>query len=966
MGQVSGEPRTPSKDEQARFRILGPLEAIIEGHPVPLPATKHRILLAALLVRANRVVPTVQLIDFVWPGSPPAGARGAIHTYLARLRSALRPAEIITRQRDGYVIELPPTSLDLHHFRRLVTEATNVGSGGLVAESALLRQALDLWRGPALSDIPSDPLRALALTLDEDRLRVLERCIDIDLELRRYRDLVPELRGLVAEHGMRERFWEQLMLALHGSGRTAEALEAYRAVRALFTDELGMEPGEQLQRLHQRVLAGEAPNASTGVRLPATLAATGPETATSWPMPCTLPPDVRTYVGRSTEMKQVKTWLGSGGPAHPPIVAVCGPPGTGKTALAVRAAHQLRQAYPDGQLYVRLSDADGAPRDTAEVLAELLHVTGMDPTRLPEGRHARAAWLRGRLADRSVLLVLDDAADAAQIRPLLPGTAGAAVIVTSRRDLRGLIALEDAYMVTLDILPSGDAVKLLRALLTHGPEVEPDTLAEVAKLCGYLPLALRLAAANLAGRSPDEVTRYLAGLRSTDRLSHLAVSGDEEAAVRATFELSYRALTPPARRLFRLLGLVPGPGFTAETAAALIGYSLPRTQDLLKTMDGLHLVTPRETRRYQFHDLLRVYAIERATMDDPPSTRHDALIRLLDHQLAAVDRAATLLYPDLSRLPRPSGTVTARPFESATDARRYLDEERANLVATIEYCANSGADVARYAWHLADALRGYFHSHSTTTQWRAATDAGMSAALQAGDCAAQAAMHMSHGLLHWTLGRHQEALTSLTSALHASRTAGLATMEGAALSNLGLVHLQAGTPQQAIRRFRRALELAHTTDQPFLASNTLVNLASAYLDTGDPVTAQRCSEEARDICERIGSPHTAAIARSNLGQACQALGLLDEAAAHLTEALSAFEELGAVADQAETAGHLALLERHRGNQEAALGWATRALALARSTRVPRLIDAVVGVIASVRGSAEGVQAASTLRLKLGR
>ncbi|MGI5269160.1 BTAD domain-containing putative transcriptional regulator [Nonomuraea sp. CA-218870] len=596
--------------DQTRLGVLGPLEVRIGGRQVSLPAGKHRVLLAALLLRANRTVRTDELIDYVWDGAPPAGARGTVQTYMARLRAALHPADVIVTQSDGYLIETPDTTLDLNRFRDLRDRAETAVAHGRAAESALLRQALALWRGPALADVPSETLRTLAaLPLAEERLATLERRIEADLSLGRHRQVVAELRTLTAEHPLHERFWGQLVMALHGSGRQAEALEAFRRLRRLLHDELGIEPGEDLQDLHRQVLNGTP-------ALP--LGAHSTPAPRPWRASCHLPPDLGAYAGRAELVEEGVSLMVS--PARRtvvPILAVCGAPGTGKTALAVRIAHRVRSAFPDGQWFVRLRDAEGRPRDPSDMLAEALLAAGVDRASLPDDLAARAARLRAELAGRSLLLVLDDAAEAAQIRPLLPGVAGCAVLVTSRTDLGGLAALHDARVVTLGPLRRAESVGLLAELVPGGEAGDEHARAEIARLCGDLPLALRLAAANLIGRSPAEASRYLARLRSGDPLGALTVAGDHEASIRAAYDRSYSALPPAARRLFRLLAKTPG-DITLDAAAALLAASAGAAEPLLATLTAAHLLRRSGAGdRYRLDRLLRLYAAERLAAEEP-------------------------------------------------------------------------------------------------------------------------------------------------------------------------------------------------------------------------------------------------------------------------------------------------------------------------------------------------------------
>ena len=908
--------------------MLGPLRAVVDGTPLALAAEKHRVLLAALLLRANQVVPVSELLDHLWADAPPPGARAAVHTYVHRLRRSFGRLDVIVTSGDGYIINVPPAALDVHQFRALLDRADKAAlQADAALEASSLRTALALWRGRALADVSSPSLHAYALAMDEERLRVTERCVEVELARGRHADVISELRGLTAEHPMRERYWQQLMLALYRSGRRADALQAFRTIDRKLRDELGIEPGDGLRELHQAVLIGEV----SPVPPPTPPAAPGPV----WSTLSTIPLDLRMYVGRTDVIARAERELApvDGGSAVP-MMAIWGPPGVGKTALAVRIAHRLRDAFPDGQWYVRLAGTGGG-RDPMDVLAELLHMSGLEPSALPGQLDARAAVLRARLANRRVLLLLDDAADAAQIRPLLPGVAGPVLLVTSRADLRGLAALHDVRTVTLDVLTPDEAQRLLAELVPEVAAESPDLMSELARLCGHLPLALRLAAANLIRHPHADVARYISQLQAGDRLRYLAVAGDPEAAVRATFALSYTALPAPAARLFRMLGLVPGADVTGAAAAALLGMPTADAEDLMDQLTARSLLRQYRAGRYQPHDLLRVYAAELVSAEEPQAERLAALGRLYDHYLRAVDAAGTTLYPDLARLDRPTPEPTpAVSFDSASAALSYLDAERLNLAACIAAAAQT---LPRYAWHLADALRGYFHSHSTTDQWRAAVTSGLAAAVRAGDQAAQAAMHLSLGTLSWHLARYTDALAEMEEARAIGNAAGLSTVEGAALSNLGVVRLELGQAAEGAEMFRAVLELTSDGGNEFVTANALVNLGGAYLEMGDYAAAEDASLRACALCDRINSPHSGAVARANLGQVYRAQGRLAEAAARLDEALARFEDLRSSADKAEAMANLASVHRDAGRLDEALSTATAAMVLSRDLDVPRVL-----------------------------
>jgi DNA-binding SARP family transcriptional activator len=475
------------------FGLLGPIQVLDGQRPVPVPAGRVRALLAVLLLRANQVVSAGQLAGYLSEPSARALRPAAVQTYVGRLRRVLgreAGARLLRTTPTGYMIELGPDQLDLTRFRLLVRQAAAIGEPA--GQAALLSDALALWRGQPMADMGHEPvLAAELLPLLEERMHALERLMDARLRVGQHAEIVPDLTRLCYEHPLREQFWAQLMLAHHRSGRQAEALRTYQAVSRQLADELGISPGIPLQRLHQSILSADT--AMTGA-------------ASSWRPHCQLPPSLGDFVGREPVTTQLASVLRPAGTV--PIVMVCGLPGIGKSALAVRVAHRLRPAFPDGQWYARLAGPDGTPRDPSDVLAELLDAAGISA--LPAGLDQRAATLRATLADRRVLLLLDDAHNAAQIRPLLPGTAGNAVLITSSRDLTPLVASHGGHAITLDALDPAEAHALLAGMLgAQRTDAEPVAVAELIEHCACIPLALRTAGAHLATRPGKPIAAYL-------------------------------------------------------------------------------------------------------------------------------------------------------------------------------------------------------------------------------------------------------------------------------------------------------------------------------------------------------------------------------------------------------------------------------------------------------------------------
>lgn len=647
------------------FGILGPLSIRTSDAVVQVPAAKQRTVAAALILRANKHVAMDELADFLWDDRPPPGARGAVQAYVMRLRRALGERlgrELIRTVAGGYLLEVPPEAVDLMRFHRLVSMAERSASTGqLAAASGQLAEALRLWRGAPLSDVESELLRRSEIPmLVEQRLLAIERRIEIELALGHHQQVIPELRALVGEYPLRERYWYLLMLGLRQCGRRGDALAAYRRVWLLLTGELGIEPGRELRELHEAVLSDKpipdvhgpaggghdprhGPSAHdikagdggsqlgarhppvgppyggrpTRGRSPRHLGARSgvpPRTTghpDTWVKQSQLPRDVSGFVGHTLAIEEIASALTSGDPAVP-VVAISGPPGVGKTALATRVAHRVRSLFPDGQLYARLTGSGGMPRNVAAVLADLMIATGVWPGSIPAGLDQRGAAYRAWLADRRVLIFLDDAVQAAQVRPLLPGTPGCAVLTTSRNDMRGLAALDNALTYLIDVLEPSEALILLsRRLSAHRISAEPAAAAELAAACGYLPLALRIAAANLADSPGRTLGSYVADLRAGNRVAKLAVVGDPAAAVQAAFDISYAALDPTLRRLFCLLAQLPRPDFATGEVAALLKTDDSRAARLLDRLAAASLLR-RRSGRFEFHNLLRLYAAGKA------------------------------------------------------------------------------------------------------------------------------------------------------------------------------------------------------------------------------------------------------------------------------------------------------------------------------------------------------------------
>jgi DNA-binding SARP family transcriptional activator/tetratricopeptide (TPR) repeat protein len=874
-----------------RYRLLGPVAAHLDGVPVRLGGPKQRAVLAALLLNANRVVSEEQLIGLVWDGEPPTSARGQLQVRVWELRKLLGRSAIVRRS-PGYLIEVGPGLLDVQVFCDEVAAArVDLAEGRVDAGVARLRDALALWEGPVLGGVTEALQDRESRLLDERRVAAVEDLFDAELRAGRHADVIGELRRIGGEYPFRERLQAALMLALHRSGRTSEALAVYAETRRRFTDELGIEPGRELQELHVQVLQGDEPT---------------PVAVSRPPRPAQLPHDVRGFTGRHAELARLD---------DTGIWVITGAAGVGKTALAVRWAWRARERFPDGQLYVDLRgfDADHEPVPPAAALAQLLRALGQRV--LPSGVDELAALYRTVLADRDVLVLLDNARDAEQVAPLLPPSG--MVLVTSRHRLGDLVARTGARSLPLGVLPAADSRALLTGVLGWEPPEPSDSLDELARLCGHLPLALRIAAANLG---PQHRVDDLVAVLRADPLTGLTVDGADESLLTRAFDVSYAALTPGAQRLFRLLGLVPGADFTPPVAAALLDVPVAEAARLLHGLAAAHLVEQHGAGRFRFHDLVRDYA--RAFGGE-----EGAWERLVGFCLAAVDAVDRHFSRHPLRLPRdadPASDVDPPfgvDFASSVEAVAWLEAEHRNVTAVLRQAAVRGPRPA--AWYLADAIRSVFLHRGLRAEWLEVAFPVLEAAR--GVPRVEALMRQGIGAACVHLGRRDEAIRHLEAALVAHRVADWPEGEAATANSLGIALLASGRFTEASELFTRSLDAGTRTDR-MMALN---NLGFAERQSGRLDRALEHLSRALAISVEDGSQWGEAVARVNLGHVLRSCGDLVGAREHLTAACALHRHLGNRYGEASALTGLSLVDTDSGDPDRARSHAAEALAVAR-------------------------------------
>jgi DNA-binding SARP family transcriptional activator/tetratricopeptide (TPR) repeat protein len=947
-----------------RFRMLGPVRVHTGVSWVPVAAERQRLVLAVLLVDAGRAVSMDRLADALWGNRPPPGASNTVRAYVMRLRRLLGDGALVTRGR-GYELVAGPDDIDAAVFERLVASGRHeLDESRAEAGSARLEEALALWHGPVLADVPASPwLTARVAHLEQVRLTAEEDHIAALLDLDRHEQVVDDLNRLVEQSPLRERRWVLLMLALQRCGRRAEALDAFHRARQVLRDELGLDPGLELRELQRTILTEDPPPEHVTIRKP-------PVT------PAQLPNDVAWFTGRDSHLARLDAKLaGEGDPAPTAVVisALDGSAGVGKTALAVHWAHRVRDRFPDGQLYVNLRGyAAGSPLRPIEALAGFLHALGVPAEEIPADEGRAAALYRSLLAGRRMLVVLDNANHPDQVRPLLPGGAGCLVLITSRDQLAGLTAVDGATRITLDVLTPAEARTLVTRMLgAWRAEAEPESVDELARLCGHLPLALRIAAANVSTHPRWTVADYITRLRA-DPLAALQVDGDPQAAVRATFDLSYAALPADAQHLFRVLGLGPGPDLTADAAAALAGIAPAQAARLLDRLSSVHLVDERAPGRYTMHDLLRRYAAEQAATEDPEPDRHAALGRLFDHYLHTADAAAAQLPGFSARLPRPAAHL-GRPipgFGDRAQALAWLDAERANLVAAVRHAAAHGPRPA--AWMLADTLYSYFDLGIHAVDWQAVAQAGLAAAQAEGDARARAAAHLNLGGLHGRQSRYRTAIDHYTHALTLSAQTRWTDGRASVLGRLGCMHWELGDLQQAAEFHTQALALNRRIGRLDGQASNHNNLGLAYWQMGRLEDAADQYAQALALYQQAGSRGAEGNAHGNLGDTYHALGRYDDARISIEQALAIHRKTGNRGSESAVVCCLAAIDRDAGRHAEAHGTASTAVHTAAGIGDRRIEADARNVLASVdlylgqhHSAVEGHQRALRLACDIG-
>ncbi|WP_416520110.1 AfsR/SARP family transcriptional regulator [Streptomyces achromogenes] len=887
---MDGGPRVPEQRRAGsaataetgtlRFGVLGPVRAWRGEKALGTGSPQQRALLAALLLREGRTATAAELIDALWGSEPPPQALAAVRTYASRLRKILDPGVLVSES-GGYAVRgLGEGALDASVAQDLAAEAEKArGAGDLGTARKLLRQALALWDGEPLAGVPGPYAETQRARLEEWRLQLLECRLDMDLEQGGHAEAVSELTALTAAHPLRERLRELLMLALYRSGRQAEALAVYADTRRLLAEELGVDPCPGLSDLQQRILQADPALAEPSA--PVTEQAAAPV------RPAQLPATVPDFTGRASSVADLSAVLSSASEAEGRVMAVsalAGIGGVGKTTLAVHVAHRARSAFPDGQLYVDLQGAGPRPAEPETVLGSFLRALGTADSAIPDSLEERSALYRSVLDGRRVLVLLDNAKDAAQVRPLLPGTEGCAALVTSRVRM---LDLAGAHLVDLDVMSPDEALCLFTKIV--GEErvaAEREAALDVVAACGFLPLAIRIAASRLAARRTWTVSVLAAKLADERRRLDELQAGD--LAVKATFELGYGQLEPAQARAFRLLGLADGPDISLAAAAAVLDLPPEDTEELLESLVDTSLLESAAPNRYRFHDLVRLYARACAERDeDRPSEREAAMSRLLDFYLATAARVYAIERPGDRTVDHLEPTsYSGLEFNSRSQALDWLFAEAQSLLACAQQQQAHGR--LRRAVDLLWAAKDLAESGANGKQYESAALALRDAAQAAGDTRAEGRARTALSNVHLAAGRYSEADQEARHAMELAVAAADTTPISWASTDRGIIALNRGRYEEAEQLLTMARDGYRSAGNRSGEAGALCNLAQLHQRMNRTHSAIALAEEGVQIYQQLGFNLRLANARYSLGVALTRAGRLPEGLTELSDALSMF------------------------------------------------------------------------------
>jgi DNA-binding SARP family transcriptional activator len=911
-----------------RIRLLGPVDVMVDGEARMVSGLRRKAVLATLALHGGEVVSVGRLVDAVWGETAPSTVRNTLQSHVSYLRTLLGNKNAIIGRPPGYRLDVGDDGTDVWLAERLLRQGAQAADP--VRGASDLRAALALWRGRPLADVTGLAwLEEQAGRLELLAERIRRALSEARLAAGEHRQLIGELEQMVTAHPLDEQVYAQLMTALYRSGRQADALAAYQRLRSTLADELGLVPGQALRDLETAILRQDS---SLDAPAPASCLLVRPaEQPAAAFDPAQLPPPVAAFAGRGAELASLDAIV-PGPEDGAAISVIAGTAGVGKTTLAVHWAHRVAAHFPGGQLYVNLRGFDpaGPAADASQALRGFLDAFAVPPERIPARLEEQVALYRSLLAGRRVLVLLDNARDAEQVRPLLPGSPGCLAVVTSRSHLTGLVAGQGAHPLHLDLLPPGEARELLsRRLGSSRVSREPDAVEEIIAGCARLPLALTITAARAAASPSFPLAAVAADLREAGHVLDPFEVGDAATDVRAVFACSYRALSDGAARLFRLLGLHPGPDITVGAAASLAGIAPDRVRGLLAELARGYLLAEQRPGRYACHDLLRAYAAELAHQHEDEATRQAAVGRFLDYCLQIACTAATLIDPFFAPAgPDPAPEVSGPA--TTEEALAWFTAERASLLGAVSLAASSGR--AGHAWRLAWALSTFLLRRGLWSDQATACQAGLEAVRQAGDTAGEAHCQILLGLGYARSGRHPEAvplmhdglrllagtdgygrtqvmayssltwiaeleerysdmLTHAERALALSWASGDRSMEIMSLGDVGYCHAKTGNYSQAIRYCGQALARSKAAGERAWESASWDSLGYVYHKLGDHRRSVTCYERSLGLAREVADRFNEAGILDRLGDVHASAGDQDAARWAWMQSLRTFDAI---------------------------------------------------------------------------
>ena len=937
------------------FRILGPLQVALPGSAeYDVPPGRQQIVLAALLLAANRVVSIGHLVDAIWENDPPVTARTQVQICVSKLRAGLAEhglGEAIVTRPPGYRLSVAPGQLDAQVFTEAVVDAQALGAGGELARAAeALARALALWRGPALSGVSGRLLQAKAIQLDESRLSAVETRVDLELQLGRHHQLVGELSVLVAEQPLRERLRGQLMLALFRAGRQAEALETYRLGRELMIDELGLEPGEELRRLETAILAGAVAREAAG-----TEPAPPPREEAEAPVPFQLPTDVADFTGRAELVARAERKLLGGGAHATQVVVLLGKPGVGKSTLAVHIAHRIGDAhFPDGQLYCDLGGQRDQPTRAVDALGRFLRAMGVPSEAIPENADERAEMFRHRLARKRMLILLDDAATEAQVTPLLPGSGNCVVLATSRARLTGVAG---AHVIDVDVLGHDEAIGMLASVIgERRVAAEPVAADALVRLVGRLPLALRIVAARLGARPHWTLAWMLE--RLSDERHRLDELAHGQLMVRASLALTFDGLQPQARKLLGLLGLLDGPSFPSWVAAALLDADYLDAADLLELLVDAQMVEVAALDvtggpRYRLHGLIRLFAREQLERTEADGERRAAAGRVAGGWLALAEEAHgriyggdfTVLHGSAPRWNQPA-SYTGRALVAPL---AWLESEHENLCAAVALAAECELD--EVCWDLAVTLVTLFEARCYFDDWERTHRQALDVVRAKGNLRGLGALSCSLGSLYISRGKLGSAEAQLEPALREFES--LADTHGLAMvrRNLALLHKVRGDTDAALDWFARALADFRAVGDQIGQAHVLGQIAQIELDHDRGAQARAHLDDAMAICREVGNRRVEVQIQYRLAELMMREDRCEEARRTLMELLRAVRDWGDIVGEARILRRLGLANARLGDTDVAGQLLAEALGVCEQTTDRAGVESIRADLAALDAAA---------------